>query len=163
MANNVTFDMSGLDELEKALKELDNVTQKKVLRRAVREGAKPVLDEALSGVRNKWGERSGALHDSVKLKTSAPKNKKWADMIASVGVFRIRALEPLADAWYPGGYIGAPTLAYFLRRESSRIVWVKNRVLAVNRVEAKILVAVSIPACQLDQFSAKVWTIMSRL
>lgn len=116
MANNVTFDMSGLDELEKALKELDNVTQKKVLRRAVREGAKPVLDEALSGVRNKWGERSGALHDSVKLKTSAPKNKKWADMIASVGVFRIRALEPLADAWYPGGYIGAPTLAYFFEK-----------------------------------------------
>ena len=114
MANNgVNFDMSGLDELEKALKDLELVESKKVLRRAVREGAKPVLNDIKSGMKSRWGDNSGALQDSVKLSVSAPKNKKWADVIASIGVFRIRSLEAMAGAWYKKGYVGATNLAYW--------------------------------------------------
>lgn len=114
MANNsVDFDMSGLDELEKALEDLELVESKRVLRKAAREGANPVLDDVKNGMKSRWGDRSGALQDSVKLSVSAPKNKKWADIIASVGVFRIRSLEELASAWYKKGYIGAPNIAYW--------------------------------------------------
>lgn len=111
--NTVSVDASGFDELDSMFNELELVAQKKVLRKAVREGAQPALTDAKSGVLNRWGERSGALHDSVKLSVSTPKNKKWADAVASIGIFRIRPLEALAEAYYPDGYIGAPTLAYF--------------------------------------------------
>lgn len=111
--NTVSVDSSGFDELDSMFNELELVVQKKVLRKAVREGAKPALADVQAGVLNRWGERSGVLHDSVKLRVSLPKNKKWADAVASVGIFRIRPLEELAKAYYPSGYVGAPTLAHW--------------------------------------------------
>jgi hypothetical protein len=114
MSGDVKFDVPGLDELDRALKSMEVVTQKKVLRKAVREGAKPVLIDAQRGVRQKWGDNSGALHDSIKLRTSAPRNPTWADMIASIGVFRIKAIESIAnEAYYNGRYVTAPVLAYW--------------------------------------------------
>ena len=113
MANSSDVSIEGLDELESALSSLELVAQKKVLRKAAREGMKPALSEAQRGVKSKWGELSGALHDSVRMRISAPKNKKWADVIGSIGVFRIRPLESIAMAWYSKGYVGAPTLAYW--------------------------------------------------
>lgn len=114
MANNVNFDMSGLDELDSALRGMEVVAQKKVLRKAVREGAKPTFNDIQREVKQKWGDNSGALHDSVKLRTSAPRNPTWADMIASIGIVRIRALEAIAnEAYYNGKYVSAPTLAYW--------------------------------------------------
>lgn len=113
MANNVTFDVSGLDDLESALADLGAVSSKKVLRRAAREGAKPILAEAQRGIKNRWGDKSGALHDSVKLSVSMPKNPKFAEAVASIGVFRVRELEQFAEEYYPDGYIGAPNLAYW--------------------------------------------------
>lgn len=107
----VTFD--GFGDLESALKELDNVTQKQIIRKAARIGMKPVFDEVKLGIASRWGDRSGALQDSVKMRVNFPRNATWADVVASVGVFRIRSLEPLAEAYYPGGYIGAATLAYW--------------------------------------------------
>lgn len=113
MANSVSVSASGFEDIDSLFNDLDLVVQKKVLRKAVREGAQPALADAKSGVSSRWGERSGVLHDSVKLRVTLPKNKKWADAVASVGVFRIRPLEELAKAYYPKGYIGAPLLAYW--------------------------------------------------
>ncbi|CAM0041804.1 hypothetical protein VPHK394_0008 [Vibrio phage K394] len=113
MANSVSVSAKGFDEIDSLFDELDLVAQKKVLRKAVREGAQPALADAKSGVSSRWGERSGVLHDSVKLRVTVPKNKKWADAVASIGIFRIRPLEELAKAYYPDGYIGAPLLAYW--------------------------------------------------
>ena len=112
--SKVSYDLSGLDELERALAEMGQVASKKVLRKSAREGAKPAFEEVQRGVRSRWGDNSGALHDSVRLKTSAPRNPTWAEMIASVGVFRIRALEAIAnEAYYKGKYVSAPVLAYW--------------------------------------------------
>lgn len=114
MASSViTFDVAGLDELERALDELELVASKKVIRKAVRKGVDPVLTEIKQSASSRWGEMSGALNDSIKVRVSAPKRQTWADIIASVGVFRLKPIEQLAAAWYPDGYIGAPTLAHW--------------------------------------------------
>lgn len=111
--SSASVDFDGFDEFEKMLNELENVAQKKVLRKAARIGAQPVLAEVKRGIETRWGDRSGALRDSVRMRVNFPKSATWADVIASVGVFRIRSLEPLAEAYYPGVYIGAATLAYW--------------------------------------------------
>lgn len=108
-----SFEFEGFDNFEKSLSELDLITQKKVMRKAVRIGMEPVLQQVKAQISSRWGEKSGVLKDSVALRTSAPNKKSWADMIASVGVFRRPSLEELARAYYKNGYIGAPTLAYW--------------------------------------------------
>ncbi|WP_417536334.1 hypothetical protein [Methylophaga sp.] len=114
MTDPFSFDLQGLADLESAMKGLEVATQKQVMRSAVRKGMEPVYNQTKINVQSRWGERSGVLHDSVRLRTTAPKNKKWADIIGSVGVYRIRSLEPLAKAYYPTGYyITAPVLAYW--------------------------------------------------
>lgn len=113
MANNLDFSIAGLDDLEKDLKMLDFSDQKKVLRKAVRESMQPVLTQTKQQIASRWGDKSGALQESVKLTTSMPKNKKWADVIASVGVFRVAQWNEVANLYYQGGYVGAPTLAYW--------------------------------------------------
>lgn len=111
--STVSVKTQGFDDIDDMFNDLELVAQKKVLRKAVREGGQPALADAKAGVLNRWGERSGVLHDSVKLRVSLPKNKKWADAVASIGIYRIRPLEALAEAYYPDGYIGAPNLAYW--------------------------------------------------
>ena len=114
MADNFTFGLEGLAELEKTMADLEVATQKQVMRSAVRKGMEPVFNQTKAGIKARWGDKSGALHDSVRLKTSSPKNPTWADIIGSVGVFRIRSLEAIAKEFYPTGYyITAPVLAYW--------------------------------------------------
>ena len=113
MANSATVTIEGLSDLEDMLNELDVITQRKVLRKAARNAMQPVLQQTKQQVSSRWGELSGALEASVLIKTSAPKNKGWADLVASVGIFDVASWKEVANLYYPGGYIGAPTAAYW--------------------------------------------------
>lgn len=106
---SVSIDIDGFDELEQQLKELEMITQKRVLRSAMRRSAQPVYGAIVANARARWGEKSGVTQESIKLRVKFPKNAKWADVIAEVGVFRIRRLELIADDKMP-----APQKAYWL-------------------------------------------------
>lgn len=134
MSNSFSGDIEGLADLENALRGLEIAAQKKVMRRAARKGMEPVLAQVKAGVNARWGDKSGALHDSVRLKTSTPKNPNWADVIGSVGIYRIRALESIAKEFYPKGYyITAPVLAYWFEFGTQAHSLAKNSKSSRNR------------------------------
>lgn len=111
MANqsNCSFKIKGLAELDKKLGNLQQAASDRILKQAVKEGADPIYDEIREGVIS-WGEETGTLRDSVKVKVR--KSTKYDNVFASIGVFRIKSIEPLPGNPYPV-YIGAPTLAWW--------------------------------------------------
>lgn len=109
--------LNGFKELEDALAELEVPVQKKVMRSALREAATPMLNQMKSDIRTFWGEGSGVLEKSVNMRTSFPTVRRGpADGYVNVGVFRIRSLEPIGEAYYGRTYIGAANLAWWLEK-----------------------------------------------
>ena len=89
---DMTMEVDGLKELEKQLKYLDNLTQKKVLRKATRESAKPIQQKIEQNVSSMGHVDTGLLSESIKTRVSFPKNRTWADVVASVGIFKLNSL-----------------------------------------------------------------------
>lgn len=104
-----TFDVAGFDELEKQLGQLELAMQKRVLREVVRTSATPVLNDTLALYEQNWSHDTGQLGDSIKLRVSIPRNPGFADVVASVGVFKNRAVQVAA-----GKLIEAPVYANWL-------------------------------------------------
>jgi HK97 gp10 family phage protein len=88
MGNMVDIEIKGLDEIEKRLKQLPQKVAKKVVRKAVREGAKPILKAAQSKVPVK----TGALKKSLKVRAMKAKLAKGGAGV-HVGV---------SDQWFKG-------------------------------------------------------------
>ena len=107
MITNV--DVSGFDELEKQLGNLELAMQKKVLREVARTSAQPVLADTLALYQTNWNNDTGQLGESIKLRVSIPRNPTFADVFASVGVFKNRAVQVAS-----GKAIDAPVYAYWL-------------------------------------------------
>lgn len=89
---DMSMDVDGLQELEKQLKLLDNISQKKVLRKATRESAKPIQKKIEQNVSSMGHVDTGLLSESIKTRVSFPKNRTWADVVASVGIFKLNSL-----------------------------------------------------------------------
>ncbi|WP_299733850.1 HK97 gp10 family phage protein [uncultured Endozoicomonas sp.] len=87
-----SMEVDGLAELEKQLKQLDLVAQKKVLRKATRESAKPIQKKIEQNVSAMGHVDTGLLAESIKTRVSFPKRRTWADVVASVGVFKLNSL-----------------------------------------------------------------------
>lgn len=105
----IRFDVDGFDELENQLAELDLVVQKRVLREVVRTAAMPILADTQALYEQSWNHDTGQLGESIKLRVSIPRNRTFADVIASVGVFKNRAAQAAA-----GKKLEAPIYAYWL-------------------------------------------------
>lgn len=103
------FDLSGFDELENQLASLDLAMQKKVLREVVRTSAQPVLADTISLYEQNWDHDTGQLGESIKMRVSIPRNSTWADVVASVGVFKNYKIQVAA-----GKAIDAPVYADWL-------------------------------------------------
>ena len=101
--------LDGFAELERQLVQLEMAAQKKVLRKAVRQSALPMVAKMKSGITSQGHIETGLLYDSVKIKTSLPKNATYADAIAEVGVYRNRSGQQAA-----GRAIDPPVYAYWL-------------------------------------------------
>jgi len=102
-----TIDLDGFSDLERQLASLDLVTQKKVLREVMRESAQPVLARTRSLYEQKWNHDTGLLGESIKLRVTIPRNPVFADVVASVGVFKSYKVQQAA-----GKYVEAPVYAY---------------------------------------------------
>ena len=89
---DMRMDVDGLIELDKQLKQLDLVGQKRVLRKATRESAKPVQKKIEQNVSSMGHVDTGLLSESIKTRVSFPKKRTWADVVASVGVFKLNSL-----------------------------------------------------------------------
>lgn len=105
----VSFDVAGFDELEEQLSELEAVVQRRVLREVARTSAMPVLTDTLSLYESNWNHDTGQLGESIKLRVSVPRNPTWADVVASVGVFKNYKVQVAA-----GKELDAPVYAYWL-------------------------------------------------
>ncbi|BDS29257.1 MULTISPECIES: HK97-gp10 family putative phage morphogenesis protein [Aeromonas] len=105
----ISFDVSGFDELESQLANLDLAVQKKVLREVARTSAQPVLADTQLLYEQNWDHDTGQLGESIKLRVSIPRNPTWADVVASVGVFKNYKVQVAA-----GKAIDAPVYAYWL-------------------------------------------------
>jgi len=103
------IDLDGFDDLERQLADLDLVTQKKVLREVMRVSAQPVLARTRGLYEQKWNHDTGLLGESIKLRVTIPKNPTFADVVASVGVFKSYKIQQAA-----GKYVEAPVYAYWL-------------------------------------------------
>lgn len=106
---DATFELDGFDILERQLAELEVVAQKRILRKAVAEAAEPIRATMLANYRQHWGSDTGQLDESIRTRVSVPRNPTWADVVASVGVFKVRKIQKLA-----GKDIDAPVYAYWL-------------------------------------------------
>ncbi|WP_304637111.1 MULTISPECIES: HK97-gp10 family putative phage morphogenesis protein [Pseudoalteromonas] len=107
----ITSEVLGLKDLEKALKQVEGQTKGKVLRSALRKGAKPVHDDMASDVTTKFDAQTGQLAESIKTKTAL--NKKGShsifDAAAYVGVYRNKKAQAAT-----GSALDAPVYAYWL-------------------------------------------------
>ena len=113
----IDIKLDGFAELEKALGEMTVPTQKKIMRKALRKGGEPLLNKIQSDVESRWGDESGVLRRSVKMRTNFPtKRRGVADGYVNIGVFRIKSLEPMGEAHYGRTYIGAANLAYWFEK-----------------------------------------------
>lgn len=104
-----TLDLDGFSDLEQQLASLDLVTQKKVLREVMRESSQPVLARTRALYEQKWNHDTGLLGESIKLRVTIPRNPTFADVVASVGVFKSFKVQQAA-----GKYVEAPVYAYWL-------------------------------------------------
>lgn len=89
---DMSIDVDGLQELEKQLKQLDLVAQKKVLRKATRESSKPILKKIQQNVTSLGHVDTGLLRESVKTRVTFPKNPSYADVVASIGILKSNSL-----------------------------------------------------------------------
>ncbi len=105
---SISFEVDGLKELEKQLKELELVAQKRVLRQAARASAKPIEQDIRSQAQAHGHVDTGNLVESIKTRTSIPKNQSFADVFATTGVFKNR------KAMKASGKMDAPVYAYWL-------------------------------------------------
>lgn len=105
----VDFQLSGFDELEKQLEQLELATQKRILRQAVRESAKPIEDQMRTAFHQQWDDETGQLAGSIATRVTIPRNPTFADVVASVGVYKNRSVQLAA-----GKEIDAPVYAYWL-------------------------------------------------
>ncbi|ELP3920196.1 HK97 gp10 family phage protein [Escherichia coli] len=109
MSSPVTFDLDGFDDLEKQLQGLEIVTQRQVLRKAAKQSAAPVLPKMIANYNGSWGSDTGQLANSFSIRVTIPKNPTFADVFASVGVFRNRTVQAAS-----GKNMNAPQIAYWL-------------------------------------------------
>ncbi|EEY4012824.1 HK97 gp10 family phage protein [Escherichia coli] len=109
MSSPVTFDLDGFDDLERQLQGLEIMAQKRVLTKVARESAQPLLPKMISNFEANWHSESGQLVNSFAIRVTTPKNATFADVFASVGVFKNRRL--LDES---GKSIDAPVYAYWL-------------------------------------------------
>ncbi len=105
---SISYSVDGLKELEAQLKELELVTQKRVLRQAARASAKPIEKEMRDTAQAKGHVDTGNLIESIKTRTSIPKNQSFADVFATTGVFKNRRSSKAT------GRMPAPVYAYWL-------------------------------------------------
>lgn len=94
-----SYEVQGLKELEKQLKEFDTKVAKKALRTAARKAMVPVRDRAIANV----GKDGGGLRDSIKLRAGASAGKgksrvAWA--YVSAGGKLKKGLEGIASGSY---------------------------------------------------------------
>ena len=82
------MEMDGLKALDEQLRFLDFKQQKTVLRKTSRESAKPVQQAMKQKINSLGHVDSGLLLESVKTRVTFPKNPRWADVVASVGIFK---------------------------------------------------------------------------
>lgn len=104
-----TFEVDGFAELADQLASLELATQKRILREVIRVSAMPVLARTRSLYEQKWNHDTGLLGESIKLRVSIPKNPGFADVVASIGVFKSYKVQQAA-----GKYVEAPVYAYWL-------------------------------------------------
>ena len=109
MSQAVNIELDGFAELEQQLAQLDLATQKRILRQAVRASAKPIEDRMVSSFHSQWDDDSGQLAASISTRVSIPKNPTFADVVASVGVFKNRSIQVAS-----GKAIDAPVYAWWL-------------------------------------------------
>ncbi len=88
----VSMQTEGLEELEAQMKALNLLTMKSVLRKTSRESGKPVLQGIKQRVVSLGHFDTGLLLESVKMRVTLPKNPRWADAVATVGIFKDNAL-----------------------------------------------------------------------
>lgn len=96
------FIVTGLEELDKSLSELEPKFQKKIVRQAQRQGAKILLKKA----KDKAPKETGALKKAIKIK-SAPRSRKFVGIDIGVGsqffVGKQFYGSFLEFGWKPGG------------------------------------------------------------
>lgn len=109
MSYAVDFQLDGFDELEKQLAHLELSVQKNVLRQTVREAADPIRKQMLSNYQSRWNHDTGQLAESFAVRVTIPRNPTFADVVASVGVFKNRSVQVAT-----GKSIDAPVYAYWL-------------------------------------------------
>lgn len=107
--NAVDFQLSGFDELEQQLAQLELASQKRILRQAARASAKPVEDKMKAGFASQWDDDTGQLAGSIATRVTIPRNPTFADVVASVGVFKNRIAQVAS-----GKSIDAPVYAWWL-------------------------------------------------
>lgn len=86
----------GVPELHRALKDFDKAVHKKVIRYAVRQAAKPVLDEA----RRLVPVKTGALRKSLRIRALKRQRKR-----TSIGVQVVTGEEFFKGDTYYGGFL----------------------------------------------------------
>lgn len=109
MSYAVDIQLDGFAELEKQLAHLELSMQKNVLRQTARDAADPIRKQMLSNYQSRWRHDSGQLGESFAVKVTIPRNPTYADVVASVGVFKKRSVQVAA-----GKEIDAPVYAYWL-------------------------------------------------
>lgn len=105
----VDFQLSGFDELEQQLEQLELAAQQRILRKTVREAAKPIEDKMRTMFHQVWDDDTGQLAGSISTRVTVPRNRTFADVVASVGVFKNRSMQLST-----GKEIDAPVYAYWL-------------------------------------------------
>ena len=108
-----SFDVSGFDELESQLANLDLAVQKKVLREVARTSAQPVLADTRSLYEQNWDHDTGQLGESIKLQVSIPRNPTWPMWWPRSGCSRTtrcrwRQAKPLTPRCMPIGWNTVP-------------------------------------------------------
>lgn len=96
MAKQAQFVVTGLAELDAALHQMSNAVHNKVVRKAVRQAAKPVLKEA----RRLVPVKTGALRKSLKIKSAKRSRKR-----TSIGVEVVTGKQFFTGDTYYGGMI----------------------------------------------------------
>ncbi len=109
MSDAAWLTLDGFDELEKQLRSLEAVTQRRILRTVVKEAAAPLLPKMIANFNGNWNNDSGQLVNSFAIRATIPKNATFADVFASVGVFKNRKVQDAS-----GKTMDAPQIAYWL-------------------------------------------------
>lgn len=88
----VSMETDGLRELDNQMQSLSLIAQKQVLRKATRESAKPILRKMEQNVASLGHVDTGLLKESLKTRITFPKKRTFADVVASIGIFKLNSL-----------------------------------------------------------------------